>query len=871
MRRLLSLVALVVIGCAGHAVEPTTLALGDARVSTDGASIGALRIGLARVGRGALRSVGGGDVARGDADVRITRSLGVVEWWRTDQGGYEQGVDIAQRPSGDGPLVLEMRTNAASTETTSDDDIALHDADGMRVASYSNLVVVDATGTRVPATMRGRGASIVIEVDDANAEYPIVVDPVVVAFERRLTVAGATAGDDFGQSVALNADGSTAMVGRPQAHPSCSPTTPCYGGELVVYTRSGSVWTEVLPHIAGNTSQQLGNAVALSDDGTVALVNANMVFRAAGTTWSNIGSLSYISDSLSGDGQRVASLGANLCIVTLVGATGLSTEGTFSCPGAAQIAIDQTGSRIAVSGGDNSTSPATACVWFFARSGTTWTREASVCGYAGSNVGNQLVLSGDGTRAVVQNGGVPGMTFFVRTGTTWAVEQQLSGVCNGGLLFGMDASGSRMLMSTCNVPGVTLFTRTGTTWTAGPTLVPPNGDPVGNSGAISRDGSRAILGSPADNASLGTQAAADVFTLFATQGSACADDAECGTGHCEENVCCSSACGAGSTTDCQSCLASQTGGADGTCAALSAALAPTITCRPSNGVCDVPETCSSAMQACPNDGFMATGTVCRPSLGMCDAQEVCSGASAACPGDTVSPGGTVCRAPAGPCDVAEACTGSSGACPTDVFQSAGTTCNATLNGPCDVADTCSGTAAACPPTYAPTTVQCHFATGPCGRDQMCNGTQATCPSPYLTGNVCRMAAGGCDIAETCNGTSDGCPADTVEGAGTVCRASTDMTCDPAESCDGTSTACPADVTHCATLPDTGVAHDGGVIGDGGAVVDGSHADAAALGDASSSAPSAAGGCGCRAGGRASSSGLALVLAAWLFARRRRAG
>src|SRR5207247_529123 len=120
-------------------------------------------------------------------------------------------------------------------------------------------------------------------------------------------------------------------------------------------------------------------------------------------------------------------------------------------------------------------------------------------------------------------------------------------------------------------------------------------------------------------------------------------------------------------------------GGSNTC--VDGALTAGTVCRPSAGQCDVAETCTGAVGACPVNGFAAAGTTCvgTSNGGACDGADTCAGGSNTCV-DGALTAGTVCRPSAGQCDVAESCTGAVGACPADLFKAAGTTCVGTSNG-----------------------------------------------------------------------------------------------------------------------------------------------------------------------------------------------
>lgn len=82
----------------------------------------------------------------------------------------------------------------------------------------------------------------------------------------RLTASDSHSVDEFGHSVALSATGSTALVGAPAAA----------GGTVEVFARQQLVWrrqTRLLPD-DGRRGDRFGRSVALSEDGTTALVGA---------------------------------------------------------------------------------------------------------------------------------------------------------------------------------------------------------------------------------------------------------------------------------------------------------------------------------------------------------------------------------------------------------------------------------------------------------------------------------------------------------------------------------------------------------------------------------------------------------------------
>jgi len=115
--------------------------------SVEAAPLVALRLsGIGREGR--LAEVGPGSVHFEASRAEIVRP-GIVEWYENSAAGLEQGFDIAERPEGAGPLVLEIRL-ADATGSLMQESVRLKTATGARL-DYGKLQVFDAQGTRVPA------------------------------------------------------------------------------------------------------------------------------------------------------------------------------------------------------------------------------------------------------------------------------------------------------------------------------------------------------------------------------------------------------------------------------------------------------------------------------------------------------------------------------------------------------------------------------------------------------------------------------------------------------------------------------------------------------------------------------------------------
>ena len=124
-----------------------------------------------------------------------------------------------------------------------------------------------------------------------------------------LLTAGAT--DSFvGTSVALSSAGTTALVGAPEY---VGPGSASNGsGAAYIFTGAGGTWgatpVTTLSAIGGATGDEFGGRVALSGDGTVALVSAFNKPAAAGTDVGAAYSYNSVSGSWSGVTQETADI-----------------------------------------------------------------------------------------------------------------------------------------------------------------------------------------------------------------------------------------------------------------------------------------------------------------------------------------------------------------------------------------------------------------------------------------------------------------------------------------------------------------------------------------------------------------------------------
>jgi MYXO-CTERM domain-containing protein len=193
-------------------------------VSTSQTSSDALSLRATSAGRtGALQPLGSGGFALGKCRAdggkdeageclrRIERTAGpVVEYWENRPAGVEQGFSIAQAPRGKGKLRIDVEVKGGKVEIDQSARGATIIASNKQRYRYEQLVAWDATGKHLPTRMLAGVRGLVLEVDDAGAKYPLVVDPLLTtpaAFTVESDEANAGVDVVVGSAGDVNGDG----------------------------------------------------------------------------------------------------------------------------------------------------------------------------------------------------------------------------------------------------------------------------------------------------------------------------------------------------------------------------------------------------------------------------------------------------------------------------------------------------------------------------------------------------------------------------------------------------------------------------------------------------------------------------------------
>lgn len=187
---------------------------------------------------------------------------GLEEWLDSAGGALEHGFTLAAPPAGDGLLEWAMHIEGDLLPLPGDDRNTLRFADlrGRVALEYANLLAFDANGRELDSWMRVEGNFLRLFVDDADATYPVVVDPILLN-PHYLKASDSSAGDEFGSSV--DAYGDRVVVGAPVA----GATSSEYGA-VYIYSRSGDTWVQdaILQASNAGDGDLFGASVSIYDE-----------------------------------------------------------------------------------------------------------------------------------------------------------------------------------------------------------------------------------------------------------------------------------------------------------------------------------------------------------------------------------------------------------------------------------------------------------------------------------------------------------------------------------------------------------------------------------------------------------------------------
>lgn len=174
----------------------------------------------------------------------LQRASQLTEWYLHGPRGLEQGFTLGDAPQdrdGDLMLVLEVSGELAPELSVDEQTVVFRDATGEARLRYGGLSVVDQNGLDLPARFVVEEQLIRILIDDRDALYPVVVDPLFYEGKNTFTV---DEDDRYGWAVAT--DGEMLLSGAPYDMWRDGSGATYWFNRLASswdYYRKGAVWT----------------------------------------------------------------------------------------------------------------------------------------------------------------------------------------------------------------------------------------------------------------------------------------------------------------------------------------------------------------------------------------------------------------------------------------------------------------------------------------------------------------------------------------------------------------------------------------------------------------------------------------------------
>ena len=202
---------------------------------------------------------------------RLVQDMGpLAASYQVTGGGLEQDFSIARLPAGTGDAVVVDLGPAAGWRVASGGTaLVQRRPHGSAALAYGGLATSDASGARQPSRLRiVRGSAEIMIRVSPRTHYPLTIDPTWTTTSTPTATLTNSSGqelDSLGWSVAISADGTTAVVG--------APVVSGGGAAYVFHVADDGSWsssstpTATLTKSGGGTDDQLGASVAIRPTG----------------------------------------------------------------------------------------------------------------------------------------------------------------------------------------------------------------------------------------------------------------------------------------------------------------------------------------------------------------------------------------------------------------------------------------------------------------------------------------------------------------------------------------------------------------------------------------------------------------------------
>jgi hypothetical protein len=297
------------------------------------------------------------------------------------------------------------------------------------ILAVSGCALLALIGSQADLSSEPKGVGAEVERTRQAVRFEQLAQEQIFQPGLRLFIVGAVGSTNQGMSVALSANGDTAIVGGPGPNNADRDRSSFVGptGAAWVFTRSGGVWTQQSNKLVGTGVYRAGEpplplgqgmSVALSADGNTAIVGgwraeAVWVFTRSSGVWMQ-------------QGEKLVGTGA----------AGNARQGM-------SVALSADGNTAIVGGpSDNARDGsvpfglgAAGAAWVFTRSAGVWTQQGnkliSTGAAEGGRHGMSVALSADGNTAIVgglaDDKGVGAALAYTRSGGHWTQDKKLVG------------------------------------------------------------------------------------------------------------------------------------------------------------------------------------------------------------------------------------------------------------------------------------------------------------------------------------------------------------------------------------------------------------------------------------------------------------
>jgi len=409
-----------------------------------------------------------------------------VETTREDSSSRDDRVDKKAETGQSGTSVsLKQQATLSSSDGDSGDRFGY----SVAVSGDGSTVLVGAKNDESPNGVGAGSAYVFGAVGSGRRE------------QAKLVPSDGDDGDSFGHSVAVSADGTTAVVGAFFDQ----NTNGLRAGSAYVFSQDGT-WQQQAKLVPedGDSGDRFGYSVAVSGDGSTVLVGAH---RDGNPNGDDAGS-AYVFSRTTGTWRQQAKLAADDGHPNddFGYSVAVSADGTTAIVGARRDEAPN-GSRA-------------GSAYIFSRKGDGWQQQAELVPRNGNNndqFGVSVALSADGSttivgapRDTVSDGRQGSASVFSQTGGTWQKQAKLTpndeGGGNSGRSVSLTADGTTATVGAWRhrdpngsgaVGSAHVFSQSGGAWRQQTTLTPNDGDAgdrFGWSVAVSPDGSTTVVG-----------------------------------------------------------------------------------------------------------------------------------------------------------------------------------------------------------------------------------------------------------------------------------------------------------------------------------------------------------------------------------------